>query len=224
MQEILDLLIQYGYVILFFYSLGGGFVALVVASVLCSFDKLDLSLTLIVAILANFLGDLLLFYLAHNQRALIHTYLKKQRRKLALIHILMRKHGSVILIFKKYIYGLKTLVPLAVALTSYPYLKFCLYNFIGAVIWGLSIGLLGYFFGEILMNALKSIEDSSLLTPLFILCLLGGLWFWLTKATKKHNFYESLKNTHSNANDDSQGSSIKSKDATTPKQKDPHVS
>ncbi len=185
MQETIDLIAKYGYAILFLYSLGGGFVALVGASVLSYLGKMDLGLSIAVAIVGNFLGDVLLFYLARYQKALMQPYFTKHRRKLALVHLLMKKYGSFIIVFKKYIYGLKTLVPLAIALTPYSLAKFNLYNALGAVIWGVSIGLLGYFFGGILIEGFDLLSKYPFLAPAFIIILLGGIWLWLSRATKK---------------------------------------
>ncbi|MCI5968606.1 DedA family protein [Helicobacter sp.] len=185
MQETIDLIAKYGYVILFLYSLGGGFIALVGASVLSFTGKMDLSLSILVAVIANFLGDWLLFYLSRYQKTMMRPYLTKHRRKLALVHILMRKYGSIIIVMKKYIYGLKTLVPLAIALTPYSLAKFNLYNAIGAIIWGVSIGLLGYFSGGILIKSFEMLGEYPFLAPLFIAVLLGSLWLWLKQATKK---------------------------------------
>lgn len=185
MQETIDLIAKYGYVILFLYSLGGGFIALIGASVLSFTGKMDLSLSIIVAIIANFLGDLMLFYMARYQKAMMQPYFAKHRRKLALVHLLMRKYGSIIIVVKKYIYGLKTLVPLAIALTPYSLTKFNLYNAIGAIIWGVSIGILGYFSGGILIKGFEMLGEYPLLAPLFIIVLLGSLWLWLSRATKK---------------------------------------
>ncbi|MBX7489897.1 DedA family protein [Helicobacter turcicus] len=186
MQETIDLIAKYGYVILFLYSLGGGFVALIGASVLSFAGKMDLTFSIIVAVIANFIGDLMLFYIARYQKAMMQPYFAKHRRKLALVHILMRKYGSIIIVIKKYIYGLKTLVPLAIALTPYSLAKFNLYNAIGAVVWGVSIGLLGYFSGGILIKTFETLSEYPLLAPLFIAALLGGLWLWLSRATKRN--------------------------------------
>ncbi|WP_279128863.1 DedA family protein [Helicobacter winghamensis] len=185
MQETIDLIAKYGYVILFLYSLGGGFIALVGASVLSFAGKMDLSLSIFVAIVANFLGDWLLFYMARYQKSMMQPYLTQHRRKLALVHILMRKYGSIIIVVKKYIYGLKTLVPLAIALTPYSLAKFNLYNAIGAIVWGISIGLLGYFSGGILIKGFEMLGEYPFLAPIFIAILLGGIWLWLSKVSKK---------------------------------------
>lgn len=185
MQETIDLIAKYGYAILFLYSLGGGFIALVGASILSFAGKMDLSLSILVAGVANFLGDWLLFYLARYQKAMMQPYLATHRRKLALVHLLMRKYGSVILVIKKYIYGFKTLVPLAVALTPYSLARFNLYNAIGAVIWSVSIGVLGYFSSGILIKCFELIGDYPGFAPVFLVVLLGGLWLWLSRATKR---------------------------------------
>ena len=185
MQETIDLIIKYGYIILFLYSLGGGFVALIGASVLSWAGKMDLTLSITVAIVANFLGDLLLFYLTRYQKESMLGYIKKHKRKIAYINILMKKYGSIILIVQKYIYGIKTLVPAAVALTKYSFVKFNIYNAIGAIIWGISIGLLGYFLGEFIVNLVDKLSSYPYIAPIFIFVLFGLLWLWLSKVSKK---------------------------------------
>ena len=99
----------------------------------------------------------------------------------------MRKYGSIIIIIQKYIYGIKTLVPLAIALTPYSLTTFNLYNAIGAVVWGISIGILGYFSGGILIKSFEMLGEYPLLAPVFIFILLGALWLWLKRATKKES-------------------------------------
>ncbi|CAM2844757.1 DedA family protein [Helicobacter burdigaliensis] len=185
MQETIDLLLKYGYILLFLYSLGGGFVALVAACVLSSMGKMDLYLSLSVAILGNFLGDALLFYLARYQKKEMMPYLSKHKRKLAYTQLLMRRYGSLVLIIQKYIYGFKTLVPLGVALTNYNFSKFNFYNLIGAILWGFSIGLGSYFLSEVFLNSLSYLQNYPFLAPIILFTLLLILWIFLSKATTK---------------------------------------
>lgn len=185
MQDTIDLIIQYGYIILFLYSLGGGFVALIAASVLSYAEKMDLGLCMLTAAVANFLGDMLLFYLARVQKTEVLKYLQKHRRKLALTHILMKKYGPPILILKKYIYGIKTLVPLAAGLTHFNVVKFTLLNAIGAIIWSVSIGAMGYFLGEFFIAFFDFLSDNSFIMPLFVVLVFGGLWWWLSRSALK---------------------------------------
>lgn len=47
----------------------------------------------------------------YNKNALM-PYIKAHRRKLVLSHILMKKYGDKIIFIQKFVYGLKTLVPM----------------------------------------------------------------------------------------------------------------
>ena len=54
-----------------------------------------------------------------------------------------------------------------------------------AVLWGVSIGLLGYFLGEIIIKGIDLLGEYPYLAPIFIIILFGGLWFWLNRVSKK---------------------------------------
>ncbi len=185
MQDMLTNLATYGYIVLFLYSLGGGFVALLAAGVLSSMGKMDITLSISIAIVANIIGDTLTFYLTRYHKKEMMGYLRRYRRKLAYSNKLFKKHGSWIIIVKKFIYGLKTLVPLAVGLSKYSFVKFSIYNAIGAVIWGVTIGGLSYIFGEVFIKSYEIVADKPYIAPIILLSIVGGIWLFLNAATKK---------------------------------------
>lgn len=185
MDEMLTNLSTYGYIVLFLYSLGGGFVALLGAGVLSFMGKMDISLSILIAFTANFIGDTLMFYMARYHKREMMEYFKKHRRKLAFSHLLLKKNGSWIIIVKKFIYGLKTLVPLAIGLTKYDFWKFTMYNAIGAVVWAVAVGGLSYLFGGVLIEGYKVVADKPYLAPLALLLIGGLLWIYLSQATRK---------------------------------------
>ncbi len=185
MQDVLNSLSTYGYIILFLYSLGGGMVALIAAGVLSYSGQMDLSISIIVAFIANALGDSILFYMSRYNKAQMAPYLRKHRRKLALSHVLMKKYGDKIIFFQKFIYGIKTLIPIAIGFTKYEALKFNILNVISALLWSLIVGIASYKAGESLMNASKYISSHPWLAPLIVFVLIGILWIYLKMATKK---------------------------------------
>lgn len=185
MEDMLTNLTTYGYIVLFLYSLGGGFVALLAAGVLAYAGKMDLTTAIAVAFIANVLGDTLLFYMARYHKSEMMAYLKKHRRKLALSHLLMKRHGSWVVIMQKFVYGIKTLIPLAIGLTKYDFFRFTVLNIIGALIWALVVGLGSYLAGEVLMNAYETVAARPYLAPVVLFSILAIVWFWLSKATKK---------------------------------------
>jgi membrane protein DedA with SNARE-associated domain len=185
MEDIFGNLTTYGYIGLFLYSLGGGFVGLVGAGVLSFMGKMDLSLSIFIAFMANAIGDVLLFYMARYQKTMMMDGLRKHRRKLALSHVLMKKYGSMIILIQKFVYGIKTLVPIAIGLTKYDFKKFALLNVGSSAIWALVVGLGSYYSGSVLVKVAETISEKPWIAPVVLFVLGTLVWFYMEKATKK---------------------------------------
>jgi membrane protein DedA with SNARE-associated domain len=185
MDEMLKNLSTYGYLVVFIYSLGGGMVALIGAGVLSFMGKMDLTLSISIAFFANFIGDSLIFYMSRYHKHEMMEHLRKHRRKLAFSHLLLKRRGSWIIVIKKFIYGLKTLVPLAIGLTKYNFVKFSIYNAIGAALWAVVVGGVSYLFGGAIIEGFKLIANKPYLAPISLVVIGGGVWFYLSQATKR---------------------------------------
>lgn len=185
MEDTFSNLATYGYIGLFLYSLGGGFVALVGAGVLSFMGKMDITTTILIAFTANALGDVLLFYMARYQKGMMMEGLRKHRRKLALSHLMMKKYGSWIILFQKFVYGIKTLIPIAIGLTKYDFKKFAMFNVGASAVWALTVGLGSYFSGSALMKAAELIGEKPWIAPVIVLVFGSLLWLYMEKATKK---------------------------------------
>jgi len=160
-------------------------VALIAAGVLSYSGQMDLTFSILVAFIANALGDTLLFYLSRYNKQQMMPYLKKHRRKLALSHILMKKYGDKIIFFQKFIYGIKTLIPIAIGFTKYNALKFNTLNVISAALWSLIVAFASYKAGETLMKISEYISKKPWIAPIILAGLIGILWFYMQIATKK---------------------------------------
>jgi len=185
MEDTFSNLATYGYIGLFLYSLGGGFVGLIAAGVLSFMGKMDLSLSIGIAFSANALGDILLFWLTRYQKGMMVEGLRKHRRKLALAHILMKKNGDWVIFIQKFIYGLKTIIPIAIAMTKYDFKKFAILNVFAAALWALAFGLGSYYFGAVLSEFAIYISDNKWLAPVILLTIGGSVWFYMERVTKK---------------------------------------
>jgi len=185
MEDIFSNLATYGYIVLFLYSFGGGFAAIMAAGVLSYAGKMDLATSMSVAFVANVIGDSVLFYMSRYHKTDIMPYLHKHKRKLALSHLLMKRHGSWIIIFQKFVYGIKTLIPLAIGLTKYDFVKFTVLNIIGAIAWTFAFGLGSFYAGDVLMKGYEVILERPYIAPLIILVMGGSIWLYMEKVTKK---------------------------------------
>lgn len=185
MEDTFSNLATYGYIGLFLYSLGGGFVAIIGAGVLSFLGEMDLTLSILIAFTANTLGDFLLFYMARYQKSMMMDGLRKHRRKLALSHVLMKKYGSWIILFQKFVYGIKTLIPIAIGLTKYDFKRFAVLNVLSAAVWALVFGLGSYYSGSALVKVAGFIGEKPWIAPLILVIFGGALWFYMEKATKR---------------------------------------
>jgi len=185
MEDTFSNLETYGYIGLFLYSLGGGFVALLGAGVLSFLGKMDLSTSIAVAFVANALGDILLVYLARYQKSMMMEGLHKHKRKLALAHIYMKKYGSWIILIQKFVYGIKTLIPIAIGLTKYDFKKFIVLNIGSSIIWALVVGFGSFYSGGILVEFAGVVSDKPWIAPVILVVFAGSLWLYMEKATKK---------------------------------------
>jgi len=169
---------DWGYIILFFYSFGGGFVALATACVLSASGQIDFTTSLVVAGVANFIGDQVLFLLARYNKTYANNLLGKYQRYVAKTENFMLRFGSFAIILQKYIYGIKTLIPLLIGLTHFSSKKFVIYNLLGTILWTLIIGWVFYYLGSSITNFSNDFKYFSIG---IILILIFGSAYYLKK-------------------------------------------
>ncbi len=174
-----------GYVILAFFSLGGSLIWTAAAGLAAYFDVMNLYIALGVGIVFNYLGDMFLFYLGKYQKEDIKPYFEKHKRKLALSTLIMRKYGVLAIFIQKFLYGIKTLVPISMALSRYDFKKFGFYNIFASIVFVSVIMLGSYYMGESIKSLFGMMKGKSWLVPVFMLSFIGLIWFGMEKMTKK---------------------------------------
>jgi membrane protein DedA with SNARE-associated domain len=189
METIMQNIETYGYAALFIYSLGGGFVGIVAAGALSGLGYMNIFISIAVVFAANTLGDQALFFISRSNKSAIKPYLAKHRRKLAYSHLLLKKYGNRILIIKKFIYGLKTLVPIVVGFTKYDAKKFFFFNLIGASLFVVLFGGGSYFAGGLFREMAHYASDYPYILPIALISVIGGSYllvgFLARKKTKR---------------------------------------
>ncbi len=176
---------QWGYIAIAFFSLGGSMFIVAAAGVFAYMGHLNLAIALIVAALFNFLGDNILFLLGRYQKKEIINYLKKHRRKVAATTLLMRKYGDFVVFIQKFIYGVKTLIPLIMGLSKYDIKKFIFLNFFASILFVATIGLGSYFFSDFIIKAIKFFQTNPYLAPIFLGLILILFLGYIKKISKK---------------------------------------
>jgi len=175
----------WGYLAVAFFSFGGSFFIVAAAGVFSFMGHMDLGIALAIAILFNFIGDNFLFYLGKYQKKEIQPYFSKHKRKLALATLIMRKYGVLAIFIQKFIYGVKTIVPLSMALAKYDFKKFVFFNFFASIVFVLVIGLSAYYTSESIIAFFSMVKEKPWIAPVVLFSIIGVIWFGMEKVTKK---------------------------------------
>lgn len=176
---------EYGYIILFIWSTLEGELGLIMAGIMSHTGHMSLPIAIFVAGLGGFAGDQVYFYIGRYNKPLIYNKLKTQRRKFALAHLLLQRYGWPIIFIQRYLYGMRTIIPMSIGITRYSAKTFALINFISAIIWATITILLAYFFGEELLQLVEYGKEHYYIAIPFAIMLGGGIYYYLHRVTQK---------------------------------------
>ena len=185
MEDTLTSLSTWGYLALAFFSFGGSLVVVAAAGVLSYMGEMNLYVSLGIAIVFNYVGDMFLFYLGRYHKADIKPYFEKHKRKIALSTLILRKYGVLAIFIQKFLYGIKTLIPLSMAISRYDFKKFGFYNIFASIFFILVIMLSSFYAGETIKNLFESFKEYPWVPFLVLFSIVGGVWFLMERLTRR---------------------------------------
>ncbi|EZP34178.1 DedA family protein [Pseudomonas sp. RIT288] len=167
---------DFGYFALFLGTFFEGETILVLAGFLAFRGYMDINLVVVVAFFGSYAGDQLWYFLGrkHGRKLLARKPRWQMMGDRALEHI--RKHPDIWVLSFRFVYGLRTVMPVAIGLSGYPPGRYLLLNGIGAAIWATALAAAAYHFGAVLEGMLGSIKKYELWVLGALLVLGVGLW------------------------------------------------
>jgi len=187
MEETLTSLSTWGYLAVAFFSFGGSLVVVAAAAVFSYMGKMDLYTALAIAALFNFIGDNFLFYLGRYHKEDIKPYFKKHKQKIALATLIMRKYGVLAIFIQKFLYGIKTLIPISMSLSKYDFKKFVFYNIFASIVFVAVIGMSSYYASESIIVMFDKFKERPWIVPIILFTFVGGAWFIMHQMLSRRN-------------------------------------
>lgn len=135
---------DFGYFALFLGTFFEGETILVLAGFLAFRGYMDINLVVVVAFFGSYAGDQLWYFLGrkHGRKLLARKPRWQMMGDRALEHI--RKHPDIWVLSFRFVYGLRTVMPVAIGLSGYPPGRYLLLNGIGAAIWATALAAAAY--------------------------------------------------------------------------------
>ena len=184
-NKFIYLMKEYGYIILFFWGMLEGEMGLVMAGLLTHTGDMNLFMAIFIAGLGGFAGDQVYFYIGRFNKKFVHKKLKGQRRKLALAHLLLKKYGWPIIFVQRYMYGLRTVIPISIGLTRYCGKTFAFINLVSAWCWAAITIIPTWYFGEQILIVIQWAKEHWYFALPFAALMAGGISYYFHKVTDK---------------------------------------
>lgn len=184
-NKFIFLMKEYGYIILFAWSILEGEMGLIMGGLLCHTGDMNLFWAIFIAGLGGFAGDQIYFYIGRYNKDYVHTHFKGQRRKFALAHLLLKKYGWPIIFVQRYMYGMRTIIPISIGLTRYSGKMFAFINLISAWCWAAITIVPAWYFGEEILEFIAWAKAHWYFALPVALIFGGSILYYFHSATKK---------------------------------------
>lgn len=184
-EKFIYLLRKYGYIILFAWGMLEGEAGLIMAGLLAHTGDMNLYFAIFIAGIGGFAGDQVYFYIGRFNKTYVHKKFRGQRRKFALAHLLLKRHGWPIIFVQRYMYGMRTVIPISIGLTRYDAKMFAFINLISAWFWAALTIVPVWHFGSEIISVLEWAKHHWYFVIPVIVCIAVTIIYYFNKATKK---------------------------------------
>ena len=149
-MSLAELVQDYGYYAVFLGTFLEGETILVMAGFAAHSGYLQLPWVIGVAAIGGTLGDQLYFYLGWRYGRQILVRFPQLQPRVARVKALLRRYHLPLILSIRFMYGLRTVGPLAFGISRLGRVRFFALNLAGALLWAPLVGGAGYLFGSAL--------------------------------------------------------------------------
>jgi membrane-associated protein len=177
----ITLFLESGIIIGFFLP---GDTLLFSAGLLASQHVINIVVLIIVSVIAAILGNNAGYYTGKRAGPTLFNRSKStwfSPKRIEQAHVFFEKEGAQSLVLARFIPAVRTFVPIIAGAAKMPYRFFLTFNALGALLWGISVPLLGYSLGRTVHNI-----DKYLLPIVVIIALISiAPVFWTHRRNKQ---------------------------------------
>ena len=170
-----SLIITYGYPILFVGVLLEGEAFLILAAYLAHRGYFSLPVVIGLAALASFAMAQIWFLLGDRFGTALLNRRPAWQSRLVRVDTMLQRYGSSLVLGFRALFGLRTLIPVAIGTSAYPARQFTLLNGVGALIWALVVALAGNTIAQGLEVVVTDLRQHEL-AAVVVIGLMGLVW------------------------------------------------
>lgn len=187
-------MLHWGYAAILVGTFVEGETVLVLGGFAARRGYLALSWVMVAAFLGALAGDQLFFWLGRRWGRRAVEKRPSWSARLAQVDTLLARHGSLFLVGFRFLYGLRTISPVAIGASRVPAARFIALDLIGCTAWSIAISSIGWAFGAAVERALGRVEHYE--RELFILLAVVGLAIGVMARTRRRRRAQTTGSSH----------------------------
>lgn len=181
----LEALVQaWGYPAVLVGALLEGETVLLVAGFAAHSGYLQLPWVIVAALAGSVLGEQFYFLLGRRYGERLLARFPPLARRARRVHRLLERHDVAAIVSMRFLYGLRTVGPMAIGASAVPWLRFTAIDLVAALVWASAVASAGYAFGrglELWLGDLKKFE-----LALAMALIAAGAVLWWLRIRKSH--------------------------------------
>ena len=178
-MSLISLIDSYGYVVVFFGGIFEGEAVLVLGGLAAYGGFLKLPLVIFFAFIGAMASDWAWFFAGRYKGKKIIEKWPRLKKLMLKPQRHIDKRAAFLSFALRFMFGFRTVVPLSLGMSSIKTSVFLFFSAIGLMFWVLSIGITGYFFGdimEIFLGKLKRYEFKIILFTFIGAMIIYGIY------------------------------------------------
>ena len=161
MNDLISVLKDVGYPFLFLWSVLEGELGLMLAGWLSTEKVFIIKNVVLIGISGAMIGDLTVFLVGRIFKDKANQFLEKKHKK-ELINRWIDKYGIFVIVFERFIYGTHIPVLLTLGISKINFFKWFMFDIIGVVLWATTFSLIGFYFGNDVIDFVMFIQKQIL--------------------------------------------------------------
>jgi membrane protein DedA with SNARE-associated domain len=178
---------KYGYLAVFLGAFFEGESPLVAGGFAAQRGYLHLSWVIALAFLGSVAWDQIYFFAGRRKGKAILAKRPAWQPNVARVNRFLDRHQIWLIMGFRFVYGLRTITPLLLGMSSVKTSRFIILNIISGIIWAMVVGVAGYLFGsavEAVVGDIRRHEKFILIAILALGLLLWGFHRWRRRKTR----------------------------------------
>lgn len=188
-MSLISLTSSYGYAAVFLGGMLEGEAVLVLGGLAAYGGFLKLPLVFLSAMAGAMVSDWSLFFIGRYKGKKVIEKWPRIKNLMLKPQKMVDKKSKFISLTLRFMYGFRIVVPLSLGMSSIRTLTFLFLNALGSILWVLTVGISGYFFGdvlEIILGKLKYYEFKIIISTFIGAAVIYAIYMFIKYLLKKH--------------------------------------